>query len=107
VIQPSLKVIWRGLNDHSWLESFRLHPLNAFDGKIVEEAQTVRAGWADVDVRTFSVLVAQPFDRLLDLDRALPLSENHLAGVAPDANIEDLAAHRAQLDSHQPLHDNG
>jgi hypothetical protein len=58
-------------------------------------------------MRTFAVLVTQPFDCFLDLDGALPFSENHLAGVAPDAKIKALAAHRAKLGAHQPLYDHG
>src|SRR5713226_3870306 len=49
-------------------------------------------GGPDIDMRALAVLVTQPFDCLLDLDGALPFSENHLAGVAPDAKIKALAA---------------
>jgi hypothetical protein len=38
--------------------------------------------------------MAEPFDCPLDLDGALPFPENPLAGVAPDVEIEALAAHR-------------
>lgn len=37
------------------------------------------------------VLVAKPLDRVLDLDDALPFSQNHFTGVRPDAEFEALA----------------
>jgi hypothetical protein len=58
-------------------------------------------------VSAFGVLVAQPLDRLFDFDGALPFPEDHLAGVALDAEVEALATHRAKLGAHQPLHDHG
>src|SRR5713226_268467 len=64
-------------------------------------------GGPDINMRALAVLVTQPFDCLLDLDGALPFPENHLAGVAPDAKIKALAAHRAKLGAHQPLYDHG
>src|SRR5260370_20671502 len=76
-------------------------------GKVIDETQTVRPRGPDIDMRALAVLVTQPFDCLLDLDGALPFSENHLAGVAPDAKIKALAPHRAKLGAHQPLHDHG
>ena len=48
----------------------------------------------DIDMRALAVLVTQPFDCLLDLDGALPFSQNHFTGIAPDAEFETLAAHR-------------
>src|SRR5713101_5700130 len=107
VIQPRLKVIGRGLNHHGRFESVRPHSLDGIGGKVVDEAQTVHACRPDINMRALAVLVAQPFDCLLDLDGALPFSENHVAGFATDAKIKALATHRAQLDSHQPLHAHG
>jgi hypothetical protein len=34
-----------------------------------------------------------------------PFSQNHLAGVPLDTEVEALAAHRTKLDAHQPLND--
>src|SRR5258708_31127325 len=68
VIQPRLEVIGRGLDDNRRLESFRLHSLDNFGSKVIDEAQTVRPRRPDIDMRALAVLVAQPFDRLLDLE---------------------------------------
>jgi len=48
-------------------------------------------------MRVFAVLVAKPFDCLLDLEGALPFPEDHLVGAAPDTEIKALATHRPQL----------
>ena len=61
----------------------------------------------NVDVSALGVLVTQPLDGLFDIDGGLPFSQEHLAGVTFDADIEALAAHRAKLDAHQPLDDQG
>src|SRR6266851_5339347 len=103
VVQPCLEVIGRRLDYHGRVEPLRLHPLDGFNGKVVDKTQTVRTRGPDVDMRVLGVLVAKPLDRLLDLDGALPFSENHLASVAPDAEVKALAAHRTKLDPHQPF----
>jgi hypothetical protein len=58
-------------------------------------------------MRALGVLVPEPLDRVLDVDGTLLFSQNHFTGVAPDAEFEALAAHRAKLDPHQPLDDYG
>jgi hypothetical protein len=58
-------------------------------------------------MRALGVFVTEPLDGCLDLEGALPFSENHLAGVAPDAKIKALAPHRTKMGAHQPLHDHG
>ena len=40
-----------------WLELLRLHPLDGFNGKVVDETQTVRTRGPDVDMRVLGVLV--------------------------------------------------
>ncbi len=47
-----------------------------------------------VNMSALGVLVSKPLDRPLDLDGALPFSQNHFTGIAPDAEFETLAAHR-------------
>jgi hypothetical protein len=41
--------------------------------------------------------VPQPIDGLVDLKGALPFPQDHLTGIAPDTEIEALAAHRTKL----------
>src|SRR5882757_2515039 len=79
VVHPCLEVIGRGLYYNSRFESVRLHSLDAISGEIIEEAQTMHPCGPDINVRALAVLVAQPFDCLLDLDEALPFPEDHLA----------------------------
>src|ERR1700732_5022068 len=74
VIQPRLEVVGRGLNHDGRFESVRPHSLDGISGKVIDEAQTSRSRGPDIDMRAFAVLVAQPFDCLLDLDSALPFS---------------------------------
>ena len=65
------------------------------------------AGRPNGDVVSLGILVAEPFDRLLDLDGALPFSEDHFASVALDTEVKPLAVHCAELHAHQPCHDHG
>src|SRR5713101_10026754 len=97
VIQPRLEVIRRCLYHHGGLESFRLHPVDRFDSEIVNQAQAVEPCGTDVNMRALGVFVTEPLDGCLDLEGALPFPENHLAGVASDAEVKTLAAHRAEL----------
>jgi hypothetical protein len=71
------------------MSSFRLHPTDRSDGKIVDEAEAVRAGGPDKDVGSVCVLAPQPFDHLLDIDGSQPLPQNRLAGVGKDAKVEN------------------
>jgi hypothetical protein len=105
VIQPRLEVIKRCLDEHSRLETLRLHPLECFHTKVVNDAQWMKASRSDVDMSALGVFVTEPLDGCFDIGGALPFSQNHLAGVAPDADVEALAAHRAELNPHQPLND--
>ena len=68
VIQPCLEVIGRGLNHDGRFEAVRPHSLDGISGKVIDEAQTVRPRGPDIDMRALAILVAQPFDCLLDLD---------------------------------------
>jgi len=95
VIQPYLEVVGRGLDYHGRLKAFRLHPLDRFVAQVVDQAQRVETCGPDVNMSAFRVFVAEPLDRLFNLDGVLPFPQNHLAGVALDADIEALAAHRA------------
>ena len=72
VIQPRLEIIGRSLNHDGRFESVRLHSLDGIGCKVIDETQTVRPRGPDIDMRALAVLVAQPFDRLLDLEGALP-----------------------------------
>src|ERR1700730_13259949 len=103
VIQPCLEVIGRGLNHDGRLEAVRPHSLDGISGKVIDGAKHVRPRWPDIDMRSLGVLVAESFDRRLDLDSALAFPEDHLAGIAPDAKIKALAAHRPQLGARQPF----
>jgi hypothetical protein len=42
-------------------------------------------------MRALGVFVTEPVNGRLDLEGALPFPENHLAGVAPDAEVEALS----------------
>ena len=97
----------RGFHYYRRLEPLGFHPLDSFRTKVVDEAQGVEALVPDVDMSAVRVLVAKPLDRLLDLDGALPFPQNHFTGIAPDAEFEALAAHRAKLYAHQPLDNYG
>jgi hypothetical protein len=107
VIQPSLEVIGRGLHYYCRLEPLGFYPLDSFRTKVVDEAQGMDARGSDVDMSALGIFVTEPLDGSLDLVEALPFSQNHLAGIAPDTDIETLAAHRAQLYAHQPFDNNG
>src|SRR6266851_9893590 len=107
VIQPRLEVIERCLYHHGGLESFRLHPVDRFGSEIIHQAQAVEPCGTDVNMRALGVFVTEPLDGCLDLEGALPFPENHLAGVASDAEVKTLAAHRAELYPHQPFDDHG
>src|SRR5271154_1961368 len=97
VIHPCLEVIGRGLDDNRRLKSVRLHSLDGISGKVIDEVQTMRPCGPDIDMRALAVLMAEPFDRFFDLDGALPFPQDHLAGFAPNAEVEALAPHRPQL----------
>src|SRR5216684_4353798 len=101
VIQPRLKVIKRCLDYHGWLETLRLHPLERFRTKVVNEAQRMNACRPDVDMSTLGIFVTKPLDGCLDIESALPFPQNHFAGVALDAEVKPLRAHRAELRAYQ------
>jgi hypothetical protein len=98
-IQPGLKVVGRGLDNRSRLVTLRLC---RFTRKVIQQTQAMGACGSNIDVSALGVLVAQPLDRLFDMDCALTLSQNHFASIALDADIEALAAHRMKLYAHQP-----
>jgi hypothetical protein len=102
-----LEIVGRCLNYNGGLEPFCLHAMDHFDVKIVDEAQAVRASGTNIDVSSPRVLVAQPFDHLLDIDGSLPFPKDHVAGVGQDPEIETVAAHRPELAPYHPLHDFG
>jgi hypothetical protein len=52
------------------------------------------------------IVVTEPLYSCLDLEGALPFPQNHLAGACL-TDVETFAAHRAQLDPHQPLNYHG
>src|SRR5215472_15586694 len=105
VFQPCLEIIGRGLDDHGRLESFRLHPLERFSTKVINEAQSMNAGRPDVNMSVLGVFVTKPLDGCLDIERGLLFPENHPAGVALDSEVEALAVHGAKLKSYQPFND--
>src|SRR6516225_5224796 len=106
VFQPCLEIIGRGLDHHSRLETLRLHPLECFSTKVINETQSMNAGRPDVNMSALAVFVTQPLDGCFDIESSLPFLENHLAGVALDTEVEMIAAHRAKLYAYQPLDDN-
>ena len=103
MIQPSLKVVRRGLHHKRRLETLCLHSLNRFGGKVIQQTQAVRACRSNIDVSAFGILMAQPLDCFFDLDGVLTFSQDHFAAIALDADFETLTTHGAQLYPYQPL----
>ena len=52
---------------------------------------------SDVDMGALGVLVAEPLERFLDLEGALPFPENHFAAVAPHAKVEAPATAQSRF----------
>ena len=57
---------------------------------------------------TFAALVTKPFDRLLDIQAALPFLQNHFTPASRRMpSSKALASHRPQLYAHQTLDHHG
>src|SRR5262249_49470911 len=95
VVQPRLKVSWRGFNHNCWGEAFRLQLVDDLDTGVVDQRKAMLAGRPDVNVPAFGILEPQPRNRSKQCFDA-PHTWKHGASLrvwVKKPNLESFCAH--------------